>query len=74
MHTVISLLKSNTAIGVTQRDKQYLLYFSRIWLNDVVFSKEIVVGLKLTEKMHFRVTRPMFNRVVREQRNDLVGT
>ena len=74
MYIVISLLKSNTGIGVTQRDKQYLLYFSRIWLNNVVFSKEIVVGLKLTEKMHFCVTRPMFNRVVRVQRNDLVGT
>lgn len=38
----------------------------------MVLSKEIAVGLKLTEKVHFRVTCPLFNRVAQVQRNDLV--
>ena len=44
------------------------------WFNNAVSGKEIVVGLQLTQKMHFRVTvaRPMFNRVFRVQRNDPV--
>ena len=49
------------------------------WLNSEVCSKEIAVGLKLTEtacaiENAFPYDSPMFNRVVRVHRNDLVET
>ena len=44
------------------------------WLKSAVFSKEFAVGLKLTKKINFGVTRPMFNRIIWVQGNDLVET
>ena len=49
------------------------------WLNSEVCSKDIAVGLKLTEtactiENPFQYDSPMFNRVVRVDRNNLVET
>ena len=47
------------------------------WPANAADGNEIYVGLSLTEKMHFPVTRPvfsLFDRVVQVQGNNLVET
>ena len=68
-HVIYSLWRNaynscfnNTA---TQRNKLHYLYFSRVAQQHSF--RHCCVGLKLTQKMHFCVTFPMFNRVVRVQ-------
>ena len=75
MYIVSLLRESNTAIAATQMNKLNDIFcISLGWLNNAVLGKEIAVGLQLTEKIAFRVTRPMFSRVVWVPRNDLVET
>ena len=62
-----------------QKGTNGIFFISLAWLNSEVCSKEIAVGLKLTEtacaiENAFPYDSPMFNRVVRVHRNDLVET
>lgn len=68
-----SLLKRSTTIGAAQWNEQHL-FISLEKLNKADFGKEFAVGLKLTKQMHFGVTRPMFNKVIWVQGDDLVET
>ena len=72
MHIVALFLKSDRAIAETkQNETNDFLCISLEWLKNAVFGKEITVGLYLTKKMHFRVSRTIrFNRVVGVHRND----
>ena len=54
------LVKSDIAIAAEHKGANDIFCISLEWLN-AVFGKEIALaGLKITKKMHFRVTIPMF--------------
>ena len=77
MHIVALLIQSNTTIVATQMNKLNDIFcISLRWLNNAVSGKEIAVGLlvSLPRKSAFRLTPPMFNRVVWVPRNDLIET
>ena len=59
MHTVAFIVVKEQHKGTNK-----IFCISPEWLNNAVFSKEFAVGLKLTKKIYFGVTRPMFNRVI----------
>lgn len=69
MHTVAFIVVKEQHEGTNK-----IFCISLEWLNNAVFSKEFAVGLKLTKKIYFGVTCPMFNRVIWVQGNDLVET
>jgi len=71
MHIVALLIESNTAIAATQSNKRHLLYFSRM-AQQRGFRQRNYWALANRERTAFRVTRPMFSRVVRLPGNDLV--
>ena len=71
---VARTVESNTAIAATQRNKRYLC-FSRMAQERGFRQRLNCCGASANrEKNSFRVTRPMFSRVVRVSRNDMVET
>ena len=72
MHIVTLLIESNTAITATQMNKLNNIFcISLGWFNNALFGCRALAN---REKNAFRVTRPMFSRVVRVPRNELVET